>query len=224
MRQVLLIALFGAAWMTTPAFAGDQDQVAARDFYLAAAAQVPTPAAAPRPPAAPAPPPAAAPLPPQAPPAPPAAPAPPVTQRSANIKFDVTITDTGGTKPVTKSVSMTIVPGSNGSIRSNARASDAPALGGIQVITPGGAPAPASANSWLNVDVRNVNWVDTNSIRASITVEYQAYVADTKVQPGVISASATSMFVDGRRTSILVTSDPISDRKTSVEVTATILK
>jgi hypothetical protein len=223
MKNVLMIAVVGWACISTPAFAA-QHQATLGDFVrLAAQAQ---PAAAPRPPAAPAP---AAPAliaaqPTPAPPPAPAAPAAPLTQRSANIKFDVTITDTGGAKPVTKTVSMTIVPGSNGSIRSNARASDAPPLGGVQVITPVGAPAPGAANSWLNIDVRNVNWVDTNSIRASITVEYQAYVSDTKVQPGVISASATSLFVDGRRTSILVTSDPISDRKTTVEVTATILK
>ena len=75
----------------------------------------------------------------------------------------------------------------------------------------------------LNVDVRQVQWLE-NGIRATVTVEYQPYLPDVKSQPGMISASAQSVFFDGRRTQILVTSDPVSDRRTTIEVTATVLK
>ena len=76
----------------------------------------------------------------------------------------------------------------------------------------------------LNVDVRNVMWAENNAVRASVLVEYQPYVPEAKTQPGGITASAQTIFFDGRKTQILVTSDPISDRKTTIEVTATILK
>jgi hypothetical protein len=133
----------------------------------------------------------------------------------ANVKFDVTITDTGGPKPVTKTVSLTVSPGNNGSIRSSAKA---------EIPSPANNMNVGSPVSWLNVDIRSVNPFDTNSVRASIGVEYQAYIPDAKVQPGAVSASSTSTFTDGRRTQILVTSDPVSDRRTTIEVTATILK
>jgi hypothetical protein len=136
---------------------------------------------------------------------------------SPNVRFDVTITDTGGAKPVTKTLSLTIWAGnSNGSIRNNA-----------QVPNPVG---PQGAQPWnptigipLNVDVRNVSMVETG-IRASVGVEYQPYVPEAKTQPGMVATNATTVFIDGRKTQILVTADPISDRKTTIEVTATVLK
>ena len=75
----------------------------------------------------------------------------------------------------------------------------------------------------LNLDVRNVSWLE-NGIRATVAIEYQPYLPDAKVQPGMIVANATTVLVDGRRTQILATSDPVSDRKTTIEVTATVLK
>jgi len=215
--KFLMIALGGAVCMATPAFAGGQDQLLLRDVLLTAAQ---TPAAAPRPPAAPAAPVSAQPAPVPAPPPIPAVPG--VASRpTANVRFDVTITDTGGPKPVTKTLSLTVTPFNSGaSIRSSARTT---AENVNQV--PGGPTVivPATTVS-LNVDVRNVSWVETNAVRAGITVEYQPYVPDAKVQPGLVTASATSAFFDGRKIQILSTADPISDRKTTIEVTATILK
>jgi hypothetical protein len=165
------------------------------------------------PPAAPA---TAAPLPPQAPPAAPAIAPAALPRYSPNVRFDVTITDLGGAKPVTKTLSLTIWAGnSNGSIRNNAQVPNpAPATG------PGYVP---TINIPLNVDVRNVTMVETG-IRATVSVEYQPYVPEAKTQPGMVATNATTVFVDGRRTQILVTADPISDRKTTIEVTTTILK
>ena len=183
--------------------------------FLQAPAAPPAPGRSPaapaptRPPAAPAPAPGTA--------VPVEPPAPPSAQQLArmmvNVRFDVTITDTGGPKPVTKTVSLTVSPGANGSIRSSAKGPD-----------PATAPGAVTTVSWLNVDVRSVNPFDTNSIRAAISVEYQAYIPDAKVQPGAVTASSTSTFTDGRRTQILVTSDPVSDRRTTIDVTATVLK
>jgi hypothetical protein len=47
---------------------------------------------------------------------------------------------------------------------------------------------------------------------------------DSKVKLGAITAGSMSVFYDGRRTQLLVASDPISDRRTTIEVTATLLK
>lgn len=198
------------------------------------------PAQAAKVPPAPAPPAKVAPAP--ASPVPPVSPAPiqnplagpaPVTPRAVslamqnrNLRFDITITDTGGPKPVTKSMSLTVSSGNNaGSIRNNARM---PGGETMTLVTTDPGKQPTSINQMmnfpLNVDVRAVNWVDDNAVRASVSVEYQPYVPDAKSQPGVIVASATTLFYDGRKTQILQASDPVSDRRTTVEVTATILK
>ena len=183
----------------------------------------PAPAAKPASPAAPAP--AAKPASPAAPgtaaPAQPAVPVPPATAprmpAPLNVKFDVTITDTGSGKPVTKALSLTVLPGNNSaSIRNSAR------IPGTVISDDGQRSVPASVV--LNVDVRAVTTVETNAVRANVSVEYQPYVPEAKSQPGVITASATSVFYDGRRTQILQAADPVSDRRTTVEVTATILK
>jgi hypothetical protein len=83
---------------------------------------------------------------------------------------------------------------------------------------PGGNPIQ------LAVDVRNVVWVSDSVVRASVNVEYQPYIADAKPQPGHVTATANSVFADGRRTPILQAADPTSDRRTTIEVTATIVK
>ena len=134
-------------------------------------------------------------------------------QPTPNIRFDVTITDTGGAKPVTKTLSLTIWAfNNNGSVRNTAQVPSTP---------------PAQQPVWnvpLNVDVRGVTLVENNGIRATVAVEYQPYVPEAKAWPGMITTNATTVFSDGRKTQILVTADPISDRKTTIEVTATILK
>ena len=140
----------------------------------------------------------------------PVAPAPPAAPEAAriprNVRFDITITDTAGGKTVTKALSVTVSDvGGNGSIRS---------WGNLPV----GNPVP------LNVDVRNVAWFNDGTVRANVNVEYQAYVPDAKPQPGLVTATATTVFQDGRKTQILQAADPTSDRRTSIDVTATVLK
>lgn len=222
MKKVLLIAIVSAIVAASPVVGAQsledvlaiQAQPAPARPATAPAAPAPPSAArpAPAPPAAPA---TAAPVPPQA---PPPGSAPPAALRSSpNVRFDVTITDTGGAKPVTKNLSLTIWAGnSSGSIRNNAQvpnpAPQAP-----------GQPYSLTIGIPLNVDVRNVSMVETG-IRATVSVEYQPYLPEAKTQPGMVATNATTAFTDGRRTQILVTADPISDRKTTIEVTATILK
>ena len=209
MKKLLAIALTGVVCMASEAWA--QTPAPARPATAPAA---PTPAAAARPAPAPSPvaPPAAA-VPVQAPPAPPAPGPAPVRglPGGPNIRFDVTITDTGIAKPTTKTMSLTIgSSNNNGSVRTTSQA-------------PNPNPGPPTMPVPLNVDVRNVNWLE-NGIRATVAIEYQPYLPDAKAQPGMVIANATSVFVDGRKMQILATSDPVSDRKTTIEVTATVLK
>jgi hypothetical protein len=225
MKKVLVIALLAVA---SAAEAQNVVPVAVAAVAPLESLQEPAPAPPAQPPAAPARPPSA----PRSPgtarpaaPAPAAAPAAPVPPQpaqapraGANVRFDVTITDTGGAKPVTKTLSLTVGNYNNsGSIRSTAQVP-----GGGPTPFPGAAAPPMSIP--LYVDVRNVTSVENNAVRASVLIEYQPYVPEAKSQPGGVTASAQTIFFDGRRTQILVTSDPISDRKTTIEVTATILK
>ena len=230
MKKVLLSVLFSAASIATPVWAQNVPPATAAP---AAVPAQPAPARAPAPPApatpvtvapravAPAQPaPLARPAtaPPAAQPASPARPAPaaaPDTRNYPNVRFDVTITDAGGAKPVTKSISLTVGSfGNNASIRNVAT-----------VPNTSGVPGPQQIPIPLNVDIRGVTWIDNNNaVRANVTVEYQPYVPEAKSQPGTIQASAQTIFQDGRRTQILVASDPVSDRKTTIEVMATIIK
>lgn len=182
--------------------------------------QAPRPAA-PAQPAAPAPPGTA-----PAPPVQPFPPSPPSSRRPRNVRFDITITDIGGPKPVTKVVSLTVSDnGGSGSIRNMARMPGAPYAFQAGPDSPVPAPVPGSGPGSfpLNVDVRAVT-PDDAGVRATVIIEYQPYVPDAKIQPGVINASSMALFVDGARTQILQASDPLTDRRTTIEVTATILK
>ena len=211
MKKLLAIALTGVVCIAGQAWA--QPQSAPARPATAPAAPLPPPGARPAP--APAAPPAA---PAQAVPAPPAPPGPSPVRGlpgGPNIRFDVTITDTGGPKPQTKTLSLTIgSSNNNGSVRSTSQAPNPSATLPAQ---------PPMLAIPLNVDVRNVNWLE-NGIRATVVIEYQPYLPDAKVHPGMIVANATTVFVDGRTMQILATSDPVSDRKTTIEVTATVVK
>lgn len=237
MKKVLIVALLSALAHAGPAWAQDALEIvspvppqppAPPALLAQAAPAAPAPRPAPAPPAAPnarpaaaapAPPPPPAAQAPQAPPAPArpagpvrtgglpapsAAPEPPRMPR--NVRFDITITDSAGGKPVTKSLSVTVSDANgNGSIRNSGT-------------------IPGLGNFPLNVDVRSVSWYSDTVVRASVNVEYQPYVPDAKPQPNLVTATANAVFQDGRKMQILQAADSTSDRRTTIEVTATILK
>ena len=119
-----------------------------------------------------------------------------------NVRFEIVITETGTAKPSTKTVSLTVNDGGgSGSVRN----------GGNSAAT-------------LNVDVRGVQAFEGGAVRATIGVEYQPWVPDASSQLSSISSGITSMFQDGRRMQILQTADPLSDRRTTIEVLMTVLK
>jgi hypothetical protein len=210
MKNVLLAALFSVVTAATtwaqalPLFA-DQPTAIAAQAPPAAPARPATPApgtapAVPAPPAAP-----AVAVPPTA--------APPQFVRAGqgsapprNIRFDIAITETGGSKPTAKTISLTVSDSNgNGSVRNLVK-------------------APGDSTVSLNVDVRAVQAFEGGAVRASVNVEYQPYTPDASAASSGIQSSITSMFQDGRRTQILQTSDPLSDRRITIEVMMTVLK
>jgi hypothetical protein len=130
-----------------------------------------------------------------------------------SVRFDIAITDTAGGKPATKTVSLNVTSGGSGSIRSTG------IIPGPDPNTSIGAkPVP------LNVDVKNVSTMANGQVRATIVVEYQPYVENALRLPAEVTASSLAEFTNGVKTLILQAADPMSDRRTTIEVTATILK
>lgn len=185
-------------------------------------------------PAPPAPParPAAA-VAPQAPPPPPVAPAPrapraPVATRSTgeapappearhargqlvNLRLEFTVTDQIGTAPpVKKTITMNVADGESGRIRTNA-----------EVFRKNSAPT----NVPLSVDASPE--IDGTKIRLRASLEYQLLKdpePDLPAGKTSITQSVTAVLSDGVSTILSQSADPLTDRKVTLEVKATIIK
>ncbi len=205
--------------------------VEARGAALAAPAAIAQPAAIPAfeqaPPAPPAPPPPpAAAIAPQAPRAPqPAraprastgeAPDPPEVMRRSrgqlvNLRLEFTVTDQIGTAPpVRKTVAMNVADGESGRIRTNAEVYRRNAA---MTIVP------------LSVDASPE--IDGNRIRLRASLEYQLLKdpePDLPAGKTSITQSVTAILSDGVSTILSQSADPLTDRKVTLEVKATIVK
>lgn len=176
----------------------------------------------------------------QNPPAPAAPPTPPrATVGTApgaaprNIRFDIAINDTGVTAPITKVLTLNVSAGGGGSIRSSARIPGAPTPPPRTVTTqgPDGKPQTTTTPSSppaiaLNVDVTNPTIYEDSSIRAMVVIEYQPYVppSPTRQEPAVVRANSMAVFESGRKMVLLQAADPTTDRRTTIEVTATVIR
>lgn len=159
-----------------------------------------------------------APVPPPPPPPPPSPPSTPTPRRenqSVNIRIDVTVTDQRpSVAPLTKTVSVVTGDGLNGSVRSqtNYQAPGAP-----------GGSAP------FNVDAMPVILAD-GKVHVRLGVQY-----DVVPPPGsapdalrllgtTIRDSVALVLESGKPIVAVQSTDPVSDRKVSVEVKATVLR
>jgi hypothetical protein len=151
------------------------------------------------------------PQPPQAQPQPPAPPAPLPGADQPNVRFDIAISDeVAGTAPVRKAVMVLVQAGGSGSLRAQGEV-----VGGSRF---------ARA---LNVDIRLAPYVQTEGgrMRGRVAVEYQpAPSAGVDNSGPGIRAQVDAQFVDGKKLVLWQAADPVSDRRTTVEVTATLLK
>lgn len=173
-------------------------------------------------------------------PAPPAAPTPPrATVGTApgaaprNIRFDITINDSGVTTPITKVVTLNVSAGGGGSIRSTARIPGAPTQAPRTVTTqgPDGKPQTTTTPSSpptiaLNVDVTNPTIYEDTNVRAMVVIEYQPYVppAPPRLDAAVVRANSMAVFESGKKMVLLQAADPMTDRRTTIEVTATVIR
>jgi len=199
---------------------------------IVAAAQTPAPAAPPAPtargraaqppaprapgtarPAQPLPDADAPPPPAPAPPPPPSTPAARRENQSTNVRIEVTVTDQRpGAAPITKTVSIVTGDGLNGSVRSQT------------TYQTGGAPGTAP----FNVDAWPVILAD-GKVHVRLTVQYDV-VPPPGPTDGVrllgtsIRDSVALILETGKPMVSIQSTDPVSDRKVSVEVKATVLK
>ena len=173
-------------------------------------------------------------------PTPPATPTPPrATVGTApgaaprNIRFDITINDSGATTPITKVVTLNVSAGGGGSIRSTARIPGAPTSAPRTVTSqgPDGKPQTTTTPSSpptiaLNVDVTNPTIYEDTNIRAMVVIEYQPYVppSASRQEPAVVRANSLAVFESGKKMVLLQAADPMTDRRTTIEVTATVVR
>jgi hypothetical protein len=145
------------------------------------------------------------------PPRPPEPPAQPVT-----VRLDITITDQAGPgEPVRKVVTMLVADGQSASVRTNGRQRVA-----------GVGDFPVS----INVDARP-NILRDGAIRVQLGLEYlpqpnprQPNAEVQQLETSTSTQRMTLILQNGKPLVVSQAADPGSDRKISVEVSATILR
>jgi hypothetical protein len=123
--------------------------------------------------------------------------------RDVNIQIELTISDQlGAAKPETRVVSMIVADGAFGRIRSSAD-------NGVEK---------------LNIDARP-ELLDGDRLSVELTVEYVPPRADGAARrPAMLNEMLTVILQSGRPMLISQAADPLADRKTTVEVRASIVK
>ena len=171
---------------------------------------------------------AAAPPSPQSPPAP-RAPRAPVATRSTgetpapdearhtrgqpvNLRLEFTVTDQiGAAPPVRKTITMNVADGESGRIRTNAevfRKNTAPTI------------VPLSVDAYPEIDGTKIR------LRASLEYQLLKDAPEPELPAGKtsITQSVTAILSDGVSTVLSQSADPLTDRKVTLEVKATIIK
>ena len=120
-----------------------------------------------------------------------------------NIRLDLVITDTYTGAPVKKTVSLLVLNGHNGMIRTN------------------------GSDGWsvLNVDAVAGAWT-SGQVSLRMTFEYTpAQTKETSAgRAPRLNESITVVLQDGKPLMVSQSADPATDRKVTAELTATILK
>ena len=151
-----------------------------------------------------------------APPAPPAkpaeaaVPAPPEPPGTVNVRIDITVIDEGGPQTLRERVTLTTVDRRNASVRSDAE---------IQV------PASMPKAVILNVDaLPQLTGLPAGKIRVIVAIDYLPDFPAAKQRGARTRLQFTIVVDDGKTIVASETSDPATDRRVRVEVTATMLK
>ena len=211
--RIVFVVFVLIAPVAAPTMARAQTPPASAPRPMTPMAQQAPPAPSPPRPMAPMAPPSAQgqPTPPPTPPAAPMAPAraPSLPAIQSNIKIDLTITDSmGASQPLKKTLSLIVLNGNSGMIRTSNRVNGYPV----------GVDVDASAQVWAN-----------GAITVRVTFEYTPLVqGDAANTAGTtrpeLHESLTVLLQDGKPLLVSQSADPVSDRKVTVELTATVLK
>jgi hypothetical protein len=132
-----------------------------------------------------------------------------------NVRLDLTITDTFAATPARKTVSLLILDGNTGLIRTSNR-------------------LPGAIDVQLNVDAAANIIGNGPGVRVQVTFEYlpaqgdddpaaSKGMAPAAARPGRLHESITVRLTNGKPLVVSQSADPASDRKVTVELTATIL-
>ncbi len=209
---VLMVAFtVAAAWAQTPAPAVAKTQA----FASSLDQQQPPPPPPPPPAKAAAPKAAAAPASPEPPPPPP----PPAPERRlrpsqmVNVKIELTITDqVGSSAPQKKNIAMVVADGERGSIRTMA-----------EFVKEGGGNRRVYS---LPLSADAAPEIEGNKIRLRLSLEYDLLGDSGAGAEGKLSIreSLTVIAESGVPLAVALSADPMSDRKVTLEVKATILK
>ncbi len=151
------------------------------------------------------------------PPPPPAPPGPPRREgQPINVRVELNISEEGGGSPtVKKSISAVVGDSFNGYVRENAFSPN-PAANAFNRVVP------------LNLDAYPVI-IANGKIRLTCIIQYNAGGASAPANAGPgagtdIKQSLVLILDSGKSLVVSQATDPISDRRVTVEVTATILK
>jgi hypothetical protein len=147
---------------------------------------------------------------------PPAEPPPPpgpvrkLRGRDANLQIEITISDQlGGEAPQKKVVSMLVADQTMGRIRASANAQR---------------DKVGFVGTGLNVDARPV-MLEGDRILLELTVEYTPYRESQVTQsPTVLNESLSVILQSGKPMVVSQAADPVTDRKMTLEVRATVAK
>lgn len=142
-------------------------------------------------------------------------------QRFINVRLDLAITDqTNVGDPVKKAVTLLLANGGDGRVRSQGMI--------FREATP--TDRRSAFEVTLNADAR-IMGISGDKVLAMITVEYAPSANNShgeeqgREQRGsTLNQSVTVSLTSGRPSIIVESSDPLSDRKVTLEATATILR
>ena len=141
--------------------------------------------------------------------------------RFVNVRLELSITDqTNVGEPVKKAVTLLLANGGDGRVRSQGMI--------FREATP--TDRRSAFEVTLNADA-HIMHISGDKVRANITVEYAPSTAGgdaadvAREQRGsTLNQSVSVALTSGRPTVIVESSDPLSDRKVTLEATATILR
>jgi hypothetical protein len=156
--------------------------------------------------------------------APASKPAPEPAGLPINVKIEVSITDQTGTNaPAKKVVTMLTTDRQSNSIRSSASVP-------VKMGGPSAAPSPVTyRNVTINVDARpTIIAKEPNKVLVAFGLEYLPKSAGgaEELEPGMsqLNERLSLVLESGKPMIVSQAADPVSDRKITVEVTATILR